>query len=258
MEIGDTILKRGALGANIDNESGTVISAGYNLSSDDSSLFLNQATDQNNTDPLLGPLQDNGGLTETHALLPFSPAIDKGKRDAIPALALNTDQRALPRPDDDPAIANAAGGDGSDIGAFEVQPPRADLLVSLGVDKTSVKQGEQLTYTITVHNFGPDAAANVVVNDTMSSGTTFVSAQANRGNFTTPAPNQTGVVTWNLGDLSNGDAEGAQLVVKVIVRGRTTITNAATASTASSDPNPANNSAAITVTVVPGSSGKRK
>jgi uncharacterized repeat protein (TIGR01451 family) len=83
----------------------------------------------------------------------------------------------------------------------------ADLLVSLGVDKTSVKQGEQLTYTITVHNFGPHTAANVVINDTLSSGSTFVSAQANRGNFTTPAPNQTGTVTWNLGNLSNGDAK---------------------------------------------------
>ena len=34
--------------------------------------------DQNNTDPLLGPLQDNGGPTFTHELLPGSPAIDAG------------------------------------------------------------------------------------------------------------------------------------------------------------------------------------
>jgi uncharacterized repeat protein (TIGR01451 family) len=134
----------------------------------------------------------------------------------------------------------------------------SDLLVSLAVDKTSVKQGEQLTYTITVHNFGPQDAANVLVNDTLSSGSTFVSAHANKGNFTTPPPNQTGIVTWNLGGLPNGDAEGAQLVVKVIVKGKTTITNTASASTDSSDPNPANNSAAITTTVAPGSSGGKK
>ena len=121
-----------------------------------------------------------------------------------------------------------------------------------------MKQGEQLTYTITVKNFGPDTAANVIVNDTLSSGTTFVSAQANKGNFTTPLPNQTGVVTWNLGDMQAGDAEGAQLVVKVIVKGKTTITNTATASTDSDDPNPANNTASITVSVVAGTSGKKK
>jgi len=34
--------------------------------------------DQINTDPMLGPLQDNGGPTFTHALLPGSPAIDAG------------------------------------------------------------------------------------------------------------------------------------------------------------------------------------
>ena len=269
LEIGNTILKAGSPGENILNDFGTVISHGFNLSSDaaggDVSTgpggLLNATGDQRNTDPKLGPLADNGGPTLTHLPLPGSPAIDGGEADTIPALTTVTDQRGSPRTIDDPAIPNAPFGDGTDIGAVEVAAPpvqHADLLVSLGVDKTSVKQGEQLTYTITVHNFGPDAAANVVVNDTLSSGTTFVSAQANRGNFTTPPTNQTGTVTWNLGDLSNGDAEGAQLVVKVIARGRTTITNTASASTDSSDPNPANNTAAITVSVAAGATGKKK
>ena len=42
-------------------------------------------------DPLLGPLQNNGGVTETHALLPGSPAIDAGSNSA--AAGLTTDQR---------------------------------------------------------------------------------------------------------------------------------------------------------------------
>jgi hypothetical protein len=45
-----------------------------------------------------------------------SPAIDAGK-----AFGLTLDQRGLPRPSDFPSIANATGGDGSDIGAVEVQ-----------------------------------------------------------------------------------------------------------------------------------------
>ena len=75
VQLGNTILKNGnifVLG------SGTVTSHGYNLSSDNGGGFLNGPGDQINTDPLLGPLQDNGGPTFTHELLPGSPAIDAG------------------------------------------------------------------------------------------------------------------------------------------------------------------------------------
>jgi CSLREA domain-containing protein len=64
----------------------------------------------------LGPLANNGGPTPTHALLAPSIAIDKGH-----SSGLSTDQRGLVRPCDNPAIANAVGGDGADVGAFEVQ-----------------------------------------------------------------------------------------------------------------------------------------
>lgn len=76
--------------------------------------------DQINTDPMLGPLQDNGGATFTHALLPGSPAIDAGKNFA----AGSTDQRGsgFVRTFDNASIANANGGDGTDVGAYEVQP----------------------------------------------------------------------------------------------------------------------------------------
>ena len=65
-----------------------------------------------------GP-RDNGGPTFTIALQANSPAIDKGKRDAVAALAASADQRGEPRPFNDPNVANANGGDGSDIGAYE-------------------------------------------------------------------------------------------------------------------------------------------
>ena len=73
-------------------------------------------------DPQLGPLQSNGGPTQTMALEVGSPAIDAGS-----AFGLDADQRGELRPSDFPALANAS--DGSDIGAFEVQsptPPPAD------------------------------------------------------------------------------------------------------------------------------------
>ena len=78
VEISNIILNAGASGENIFNDGGTVTSLGYNLSSDDGGGYLTGPGDQINTNPLLGPLQDNGGSTFTHALLPGSPAIDAG------------------------------------------------------------------------------------------------------------------------------------------------------------------------------------
>ena len=71
------------------------------------------ATRRFDSDPLLGPLQDNGGPTKTYALLPGSPAIDAGDN----ATCLATDQRGAARPaDGDEAGSGAAD---CDIGAFE-------------------------------------------------------------------------------------------------------------------------------------------
>jgi fibronectin-binding autotransporter adhesin len=92
----------------------SIVSRGYNLTNDVTNTFLSQATDIVNANPQLGPLQNNGGLTQTRALLFGSPAIDKGSSSGVA-----TDQRGVRRPVDDPLLANATGGDGADIGAFE-------------------------------------------------------------------------------------------------------------------------------------------
>jgi hypothetical protein len=93
LQISNTILNAGASGANIVNV-GTITSQGYNLSSDDGGGYLNGPGDQINTDPLLGPLQNNRGPTFTHALLPGSPAIDAGDPSFTPPPYF--DQRGLP------------------------------------------------------------------------------------------------------------------------------------------------------------------
>jgi hypothetical protein len=66
-------------------------------------------------DPLLGPLQMNGGFTPTQALLWGSPAIDQGK-----CFGIHSDQRGDYRPYIYPSISKPPGGDRSDIGAFEL------------------------------------------------------------------------------------------------------------------------------------------
>jgi len=86
------------------NAWGTTTDAGYNMSSDGSANF-NSGTSFNFTDPLLGPLANNGGPTLTMALSPNSPAVDFGTSVGAPL----TDQRGFPRP----------AGPGFDIGAYE-------------------------------------------------------------------------------------------------------------------------------------------
>jgi hypothetical protein len=90
----------------------TWTSRGYNIESPGDTCGFDQEGDQVDVtegELNLGPLQDNGGPTETHALLPGSVAID-----VIPAdmCEVDTDQRGEPRP----------GGSMCDVGAFEVQP----------------------------------------------------------------------------------------------------------------------------------------
>ncbi|HEV7405236.1 MAG TPA: choice-of-anchor Q domain-containing protein, partial [Chthoniobacteraceae bacterium] len=122
----------GGATADVNDTNGvTITTDGFNLIGDGtgSASFVNGSTgDQvgttaNPLDPRLGPLANNGGPTPTHALLAFSPAIDKGKVFG----GRTTDQRGLTRPIDLPngTYPNAAGSDASDIGALEaqVEPP---------------------------------------------------------------------------------------------------------------------------------------
>jgi hypothetical protein len=64
------------------------------------------------TDPLLEPLQDNGGATLTHAPRSGSPALDAASEQGLPS-----DQRGVPRPFDIPNAPNRASGE--DIGSVE-------------------------------------------------------------------------------------------------------------------------------------------
>src|SRR5438067_7959375 len=108
-------------GAGHPDTEGGFTSLGYNILGDPGIGTTITATtgDQFSVTPAqvnLGALQNNGGTTATHALGAGSIAIDRGE-----SSGLTVDQRGLSRPCDDSGIANASGGDGADIGAFEVQ-----------------------------------------------------------------------------------------------------------------------------------------
>jgi CSLREA domain-containing protein len=87
----------------------TFNSLGYNLIGDTTDCNIQGDTNTNltNMDPLLGPLADNGGLTQTHLPLDGSPAIDA----VLGGCDEATDQRGIPRPQNDTC----------DIGAVEVE-----------------------------------------------------------------------------------------------------------------------------------------
>ncbi len=100
---------------------GTITSQGYNLIQNPGCTIVGDKTGNKlNANPKLGPLQNNGGPTWTHALLSGSPAIDSANP-ATPGSGGNAcpakDQRGYARPKD----GNGDGKSRCDIGAFERQ-----------------------------------------------------------------------------------------------------------------------------------------
>lgn len=128
----------------IGNESGASITRGIGDKIGDNSAPI---------DPKLAPLADNGGPTKTMALLAGSPAIDEGV-----GLGSVTDQRGAGflRTVNLPSYNNSPSGDGTDIGAFELQQ---DYLPDLVATKSNdsggqINLGETFRYTITWTNQG--------------------------------------------------------------------------------------------------------
>ncbi|HZE56783.1 MAG TPA: Ig-like domain-containing protein [Chthoniobacterales bacterium] len=147
-------------------------SQGYNLIGNNSGATITPNTgDQIGTsgspiNPLLGPLANNGGPTQTHALLPASPAVDKGDSSGSAI-----DQRGQPRPFDLSNIANASG-DGSDIGAVE------DTAVQFSATTNSVNENAG-NATITLQRLGNPigpVTAKVTITDVTASSADYVFA----------------------------------------------------------------------------------
>jgi hypothetical protein len=110
-----------SLGHNISNRLACGLAGSDDILLDEGQLFL-------------GPLTDNGGLTQTHALLAGSPAIDAGDNAACPVM----DQRGAPRPRD-------GDGDGvaeCDIGAYELQAPYPTPTPTVGPSELPPTGGE--------------------------------------------------------------------------------------------------------------------
>jgi len=145
VEVANSIIARNSAPEGPDI-AGTFFSRGYNVIGNTQGNTGAAGNDFINVDPLLGPLQDNGGSTPTMALRPGSIAIDHGD----PAFDPNTfnppmltDQRGADR-----IIA-----DGLDIGAYEAEPPHFPVIRSFTAPQTvecTSYQGASATISLNV------------------------------------------------------------------------------------------------------------
>ena len=118
------------------------------------------------------------------------------------------------------------------------------LAADVAIAKTAaatVLASSNLTYTISVTNFGPSSASGVVVTDALPASVTFVSATG--GGF-----NNSGVVNWSLGTLTSGQTSNVTVTVTAPASG--SLTNIATVNTPTGDPNLTNNVTPPVITTV--------
>ncbi|MEX1255828.1 MAG: beta-propeller fold lactonase family protein [Dehalococcoidia bacterium] len=122
-------------------------------------------------------------------------------------------------------------------------PPTADLSVT----KTAADaDGEDLIYTITVTNNGPDTATGVQVVDPLPDGVDLVSATPSQGTCAEAAA----TVTCDIGTLDNGASATIEILVTPTVEG--VLSNTATVTGSEEDPDSSNDSAVADVNVGPG------
>jgi len=226
LSIENSIVAHAKDGDNCVNSNGFLTSLGYNLESTQICNFT-ATGDLTNTDPLLGPLQDNGGPMLTHALLVGSPAIDQGAT-VCPA----TDQRGVTRPQ----------GLACDSGAYE-WAAIADLAVTASVAPPTVTVGSKVTYTLTISNLGPAPATALTLTNELPHGATFITATLFGGACAVGS-----VVTCTVPALAAGMPATVTIVVTApVIAGP--ITNTAAIMAATLDLNVDNNRAVAVIAV---------
>ena len=130
----------------------------------------------------------------------------------------------------------------------------ADLFLRIRPTTTTVHQGDLLTYAFPVWNLGPDNADHEVLNTQVPEGTTFdyvrISGTPGLGTCTTPPYEGTGeIVCHENSAMAPNTTWTVRVVVKVTAPAGTVITESATTTEETPDPNLANNTATVSITV---------
>jgi len=125
----------------------------------------------------------------------------------------------------------------------------ADLSLTKTGSPNPVHSGQTLTYTLTVHNGGQLAAASASVTDQLPRNTAFGTVTTTQGTCSLSQPTKR-IVTCSLGTIGNGSTVTVTITVTPPSK-KTTITNTASVSSTTTDPNTANNSGSATTSVIP-------
>jgi uncharacterized repeat protein (TIGR01451 family) len=123
--------------------------------------------------------------------------------------------------------------------------PTADLWLQAAFSPSPVSAGAPLTGTFTVYNYGPWTASGVTLSNPIPANTSFVSASSSQGACVLT----NGALICALGSLTNGATATVTVVLTAPTSG--TVTNFGTIALNELDPNPANNSATASASVVP-------
>ncbi len=118
--------------------------------------------------------------------------------------------------------------------------PVANLMVTMTAVPDPVTAGELLTYTLVVKNRGPSTATTVALTDTLPAGVDFVAAS-------TGCAEASGEVTCDVGTLPIGQSSTLDITVRTQSAG--SLTNRAAVASPVTDPDSADNSASLDVTV---------
>jgi uncharacterized repeat protein (TIGR01451 family) len=164
---------------------------------------------------------------------------------ATPNGTIITNTASVTSPDDAVTANNSAT-------AATTVSSGANLLVLKSDSPDPVAVGGNITYALTVRNDGPLAATSVTLSDVIPASTTFVSVTAAAGWSCPPLlVGGTGTQTCTVATLAALSSASFTLVVKVNpgTASGTVITNTATVSSATTDPNSANNTATTTTVV---------
>jgi uncharacterized repeat protein (TIGR01451 family) len=121
-----------------------------------------------------------------------------------------------------------------------IAPSSADLSITKTTATTNAPAGSTFSYTIVLTNNGPDAATSVEMEDVLPSSLLFRSISEPAGwSCVTPAIGATGTITCTAASLANGASATFTLIVEVAASSGS-ISNTATAASATSDPNGGN------------------
>lgn len=154
--------------------------------------------------------------------------------------------------------AGAVGGTGHADATVDHGPATASFTITpyadLAVTKSalpSVVAGENLAYTITITNNGPSAAANTVLSDTLPAGTTFFSQSQTAGSSSFTLSNTGNTISNTLASFPAGDSATFMVVVQVSAAqaNGSTISNTATATSSTYEPDASDNTSTATTSV---------